>query len=150
MVKTNNTYLDDRDEIIFKDSEIEKEYRMGLARFNCLSVDSLKLLYDKGFINGKQRHNNSPTVYALLEFGFKWKDHKHLRLTYHGWVKRTFNPTPIYHYMSIEGMTIFIDELFTISKFIQPEFVIDFFILARKADELTVGIDKQKWDFWYD
>lgn len=65
--------------------KIDSDYKFGIKRFRCLSLNGLEQLIDNQFIELDEQHNSAPTIKELYEIGKKFAQAGY-KLQYSGYV----------------------------------------------------------------
>ena len=60
-----------RDEMIFGEYD-ESKYMGGVRRFEGMSLDLLKELMGKGYVDPEESQNNSPTIEEFIDYAEAW------------------------------------------------------------------------------
>ena len=134
-MKNLNSDYQKRDSIIFGNNN--PQYGGGVAYFEKLSVQKLRLLVDENLADPEDYQNESPLIKEFLEFGEKYPNY----VTYRGYVVEHERSD---YRVSIDGIDISYENN-------EPTSLInDFTKLFKGADEFIVEKDFKYLYCWYD
>jgi len=122
----------ERDALIFADPIDWSKDRNGVKRFEGLSLDNLKAMLSKGFIDPNENQNNSPDTEEFAEFM-----ENHPKFTAHGYIVSPYRNDAR---VTLEGVTMLGE--------IDKDDIIAFYEMFRYADEITAN--ETCLHCWYD